>query len=136
MEQLMYELDPIENAFIGNVRVGLSSSIGHGTVVRGDVAPVRIGSHTKVHENCVVHVTGSPCTPTTVGNYVEVCQGSILHGCILHDNVSVRQSCIIMDGAVVGKSSIVLAGSLVPVGKVIPSNQIWSGRPVRYLKDR
>ena len=44
-------------AVIGDVEIGDESSIWYGTVVRGDVMPIRIGARTSIQDNTVVHVT-------------------------------------------------------------------------------
>ena len=44
-------------AVIGDVVIGDESSIWYGTVVRGDVMPIRIGARTSIQDNTVIHVT-------------------------------------------------------------------------------
>ncbi|NBB83164.1 MAG: gamma carbonic anhydrase family protein, partial [Alphaproteobacteria bacterium] len=40
---------------IGDVRIGENANFWYGVSIRGDVAPVAIGSHTNVQDNAVVH---------------------------------------------------------------------------------
>jgi carbonic anhydrase/acetyltransferase-like protein (isoleucine patch superfamily) len=40
-----------------------------------------------------------------------------------------------MDGAVVESEAMVAAGSLVTPGKIIPSRQLWGGRPARFMRE-
>ncbi len=40
---------------IGDVEIGDNSSVFFGTVVRGDIAPVRIGNNTNVQDLSVLH---------------------------------------------------------------------------------
>ena len=46
-----------EAIVIGDVVVGKESSIWFGTIVRGDVAHVRIGERTNIQDHCTIHVT-------------------------------------------------------------------------------
>jgi len=47
-----------QTAIIGDVVIGAGSTIWYGTVIRGDVMPIRIGAATSIQDNSVVHVTG------------------------------------------------------------------------------
>uniref|UniRef100_M4C3G5 Uncharacterized protein n=1 Tax=Hyaloperonospora arabidopsidis (strain Emoy2) TaxID=559515 RepID=M4C3G5_HYAAE len=40
-----------------------------------------------------------------------------------------------MDGSVIGAKSVITAGSIVTQDKQVPSGQLWSGVPARYLRD-
>ena len=39
-----------------------------------------------------------------------------------------------MDGAVVSKESMLAAGSLLTPGKIIPSGQLWGGKPAKFMR--
>ena len=39
-----------------------------------------------------------------------------------------------MDGSVVGENSVVEAGSFVRNDTEIPPNQVWGGKPARYIR--
>jgi carbonic anhydrase/acetyltransferase-like protein (isoleucine patch superfamily) len=40
---------------IGAVTVEMGASVWFGAVIRGDVAPIRIGARSNVQDNCVLH---------------------------------------------------------------------------------
>jgi carbonic anhydrase/acetyltransferase-like protein (isoleucine patch superfamily) len=47
---------------IGDVTVEAGASVWFGAVIRGDVAPIRIGARSNVQDNCVPHADeGIPC---------------------------------------------------------------------------
>ena len=46
------------SAVIGDVVIGSESSVWFGTVIRGDVMPIRIGERTNLQDGTIVHVTG------------------------------------------------------------------------------
>jgi carbonic anhydrase/acetyltransferase-like protein (isoleucine patch superfamily) len=118
---------------IGDVTVGARSSIWFGTVLRGDVFPVRIGSETSIQDNSVVHVTADRF-PTVVGDRVTVGHGVILHGCTVRDLVIVGMGSIILDEAEVGERCIVGAGALVTPGTRIPPGHLVVGAPARMKR--
>jgi carbonic anhydrase/acetyltransferase-like protein (isoleucine patch superfamily) len=105
-----------------------------GCVVRGDVAPVRIGSRTNIQDGTVVHVTRKT-GPTTIGNKVTIGHSCLLHACLIEDNCFIGMRATIMDGAVVESGGWVAAGALVTPGKRVPKGQIWAGNPAKHFRD-
>src|SRR3954447_4334435 len=65
---------------LGDVELGDHSSVWMNAVVRGDVNAIRIGAHTNIQDNCVVHVFKGT-HPTTLGDHVTVGHSVTLHGC-------------------------------------------------------
>ena len=43
-------------AVVGDVVIGDRASVWFGTVLRGDLAPIRVGKETNIQDNCTVHV--------------------------------------------------------------------------------
>jgi carbonic anhydrase/acetyltransferase-like protein (isoleucine patch superfamily) len=125
-------------AVIGDVVIGDESSIWYGTVVRGDVMPIRIGARTSIQDNTVVHVT-SERFGTTIGSDCTVGHGAIIHACTVEDLCLIGMGSIILDGAVIGRGSLVGAGALVTPGTLIPPGSLVIGSPAnakRPLNDK
>ncbi len=133
------------NAIIsGDVTIGKNSGIWYGTVIRGDVAKIRIGNYTNIQDNSVVHVTranhvqnktGDEGGPTIIGDYVTIGHSAIIHACNISDYSFIGMGAIIMDLAIIEKYSMVAAGAVVTPGKIVKSGQIWAGNPAKYLRD-
>jgi carbonic anhydrase/acetyltransferase-like protein (isoleucine patch superfamily) len=115
---------------IGDVVVGDASSVWYGTVVRGDVFPIRIGARVNLQDLTVVHVTAGRFG-TTLGDDVTVGHRAILHGCTVHAGALIGMGAIVMDGAVIGEEALVAAGALVTPGAVIPPRTLAVGSPAR-----
>jgi gamma-carbonic anhydrase len=123
-----------ENAsVIGDVVIGAGSSIWYGTVVRGDVMPIRIGAATSIQDNSVIHVT-SGFSGTTVGDRVTVGHNAILHACTIEDDCIIGMGSILLDGARIRRGSIVGAGALVTPGTDIPEGSMVMGAPARVRR--
>jgi carbonic anhydrase/acetyltransferase-like protein (isoleucine patch superfamily) len=120
-------------AVIGDVVVGDESSIWYGTVVRGDVMPIRIGARTSVQDNTVVHVT-SGVSGTTIGDDCTIGHAAIIHACTIEDFCLIGMGSIILDGARIGRGSLVGAGALVTPGTDIPPNSLVLGSPARVKR--
>ena len=122
---------------IGEVVVKQKSSIWFNAVLRGDLAPIRIGEKTNIQENCSLHVDHDQ--PLNIGNQVTVGHGAILHSCQIEDNCLIGMGATILNGAVIGKNSIVGAGALIPENREIPPESLVVGLPgkvIRNLKEK
>ncbi|HEY3802049.1 MAG TPA: gamma carbonic anhydrase family protein [Kofleriaceae bacterium] len=120
-------------AVIGDVVIGDESSIWYGTVVRGDVMPIRIGARTSVQDNTVVHVT-SGFSGTTIGDDCTIGHAAIIHACTVEDFCLIGMGSILLDGARIGRGSLVGAGALVTPGTDIPPNSLVLGSPARVKR--
>jgi gamma-carbonic anhydrase len=120
-------------AVIGDVVIGDESSIWYGTVVRGDVMPIRIGARTSIQDNTVIHVT-SGFSGTTIGDDCTVGHAAIIHACTVEDFCLIGMGAILLDGARIGAGSLVGAGALVTPGTDIPPNSLVLGSPAKVKR--
>lgn len=128
-----------QNAVLtGDVVIGANSSIWHNTVVRADVAPVRIGELTNIQDNTVIHGQLGKWG-VTIGDRVTIGHSCILHGCHLDSDCFIGMGTIIMNGAYIGSNVFIAAGSLITGGtRIEESNVLVMGRPgkvIRKLKE-
>ncbi len=118
---------------IGRVSLGDSSSIWFGSVIRGDIAEIRIGDYTNIQDLSILHAsTGIPCC---VGNRVTVGHRVTLHACNVEDDCLIGMGATILDGAVIGRKSVGGAQSLVTQNTVIPPASLAYGSPARVIRD-
>ena len=117
----------------GDVEIGAHSSIWFNTVIRGDVAAIRIGQETNIQDNCVLHSDHEP--GVIIGNRVSVGHSVILHGCEIKDGALIGMGSIIMDDAVIGKNCLVAAGSLITANSKFENGVVILGRPAKVVKD-
>lgn len=118
---------------IGDVTIDEQSSIWFKTVIRGDVAPTRIGKGVNIQDLSMVHQ--SPDLPVTVEDHVTVGHQVTLHACTIRKHALIGMGSIILDGAEIGEHAFIGAGSLVPPGKEIPPHTLAMGRPARVVRD-
>ena len=118
---------------IGDVHLGAGSSVWFGTILRGDVFPIRVGARTNIQDGSVVHVTNGHAA-TTIGDDVTVGHMALLHGCTVGNGVLVGMGSIVLDGAVIGDESILAAGSLLPPGAHLPPRSLAMGRPAKVVR--
>jgi gamma-carbonic anhydrase len=119
---------------IGDVVVGAGSSLWFGTVLRGDVFPIRIGERTNIQDNAVIHVTNGRAA-TTVGDDVTVGHLALLHGCTIGNRCLIGMGSIVLDGAVIEDDCFIAAGSLVSPGTRVAARSMVIGRPARRVRE-
>lgn len=117
----------------GDVVIGEESTVWYNTVIRGDVAPTRIGQRVNIQDNSVLHQ--SPNNPLILEDEVTVGHQVTLHSCRIRKGALIGMGSIILDNAEIGEGAFIGAGSLVPPGKVIPPNSVAFGRPAKVIRD-
>ena len=118
---------------IGDVHIGVESSVWMNVVIRGDVNAIRIGRRTNIQDGTIVHVMRDT-HPTTVGDEVTVGHAAVLHGCTIHDRCLIGMGAHLLNGAEIGRDSIVAAGTLVTEETKIPPRSLVMGRPGRVTR--
>ena len=118
---------------IGDVHVGEESSVWYGTVIRGDVMPIRIGARTSIQDNTVVHATGG-WRETRVGDDCTIGHSVILHGCTIGSGVLIGIGSLLLDAVEVGDGAMIGAGSLVTARTKIPAGMLAHGRPAKVVR--
>lgn len=120
----------------GDVELGEDVSVWYGCVLRGDIAPIRIGARTNIQDLTMVHVdTDRPCE---IGADVGIGHRAIVHGCTIGDGCLIGMGAIILSRAEVGADSVIGAGAVVPEGKIVPPRSLVVGVPgtiVRRVDD-
>ncbi|MFS0787578.1 gamma carbonic anhydrase family protein [Shouchella sp. 1P09AA] len=122
------------NAVIsGDVEIGEQSSVWFHTVIRGDVAPTRIGKRVNIQDQSMLHQ--SPNRTLVIEDDVTIGHQVMLHSAIIRKNALIGMGSTILDGAEIGEGAFIGAGSLVPPGKTIPPHTLALGRPAKVVRD-
>src|SRR4029077_14631290 len=117
---------------IGDVTVEAGASVWFGAVIRGDVAPIRIGARSNVQDNCVLHAdVGIPCK---IGADCTLGHGAVVHGATIGEHTLIGMRATVLNSAEVGAECILAAGTVVPEGKRIESGQLVMGLPGKVVR--
>jgi carbonic anhydrase/acetyltransferase-like protein (isoleucine patch superfamily) len=118
---------------IGDVTVGENSSIWFNAVLRGDMAPIRIGRDCNVQDGAIGHVNADQ--PLIVEDGVSVGHGAIIHGCRIGRGTLIGMGAIVLNGADIGEYALVGAGAIVTENKTIPPYTLSLGSPARVVRE-
>ena len=118
---------------IGDVTIGQGSSIWYNAVLRGDIAPIRVGRNSNVQDGAVLHVDED--VPCVVGDSVVIGHGAVVHSAMIGDGSLVAMHATVLSGASVGPESIVGANALVPERKQFPARSLIVGVPGKVLRE-
>lgn len=118
---------------VGDVRIGAESSVWFNAVLRGDMAPIVIGSRCNIQDGSVGHVnTGQPLL---LGDDVSVGHAAIIHGCTIGKGTLIGMGAIVLNGAELGEYALIGAGAVVTENKKIPPYTLSLGTPAKVVRE-
>jgi len=117
---------------IGDVEIGDGASVWFGAVLRGDEAAIRIGAHTSVQDNVVIHVYKGH--DTIIEDRVTIGHGAILEACLVESGALIGMNAVILNRSKVGANAVVAAGSVVLEDQEVPEATLVAGPPAKMKK--
>jgi carbonic anhydrase/acetyltransferase-like protein (isoleucine patch superfamily) len=114
---------------IGNVTLGDDVSVWFNCTLRGDIAPISIGSQSNVQDGTVVHVNAD--APVVVGDRTTIGHSAIVHGTTIGDDVLVGMGAIVMSYSSIGSGCVIAAGALISERTVVETGSVMVGVPAR-----
>ena len=96
---------------IGDVEIGLNSSVWSYSVLRGDYGKIRVGEYCNIQEFCMLHADAD--FPCLVGDKVTVAHGVLLHSCRINEYVFIGAGARIMENVEIGENCVVMPGAVI-----------------------
>ena len=118
---------------IGDVTMGAGCNVWFGSVLRGDVAPIRIGETVNIQDNCTIHCDDD--IDNVIGNRVTLAHGVIAHGVAIGDGSLIGIGATLLAGSKIGRNCLVAAGAVVPPNVVVPDGMCVMGVPGRVVRE-
>lgn len=117
---------------IGDVSLAKGVSVWFTAVLRGDLAPIRVGEDTNIQEGCVLHVDrGMACV---LKKGIVMGHQATAHACTVEDGVLIGIGARILSGARVGAFSLIGAGAVVLENAKIPERSLVLGVPGKVVR--
>jgi carbonic anhydrase/acetyltransferase-like protein (isoleucine patch superfamily) len=117
---------------IGDVRIDRGASIWYGTVIRGDLAPIRIGADTNIQDNCTIHTDVNK--PAVIGPRVTIGHNAVVHGCTIEEHCLIGMNAVVLSGAYIKTGSIIGAGAVIKEDATVGPFQLLAGIPAVVKK--
>jgi len=121
---------------VGDVRIEKLASFWFNAVVRGDVAPVTIGSRVNVQDGVVIHCDSD--VPNVIEDEVTIGHRAVVHGTFVGRGSLVGMGAVLLSRTRIGRECLIAAGALVPPDLQVPDRMVVMGVPgkiVRPIKD-
>jgi len=116
----------------GDITIGADTSFWFNAVVRGDVAPITIGSRVNVQDGACIHCdTGEP---NVIDDDVVIGHGAIVHGLHVGAGSLIGMGATILGRSKIGKECLIAAGSVVSPGMVVPDGSVLMGVPGKIVR--
>ena len=115
---------------VGNVEIGEYASIWPGVTVRGDGPdPIVIGNYVNVQEGSVVHGNA-----LTLEDYVSVGHSVVVHCLRVGRGSLLGNNCTVLNYVTLGENCLIAANSAVLAGAEIPANSFVTGAPAQVKR--
>lgn len=118
---------------VGQVTMGNHCSVWFNAVIRGDVSPITMGDYVNVQDGAIIHATYLR-NQTIIGSKVSIAHNAIVHGCKIHDFVLVGMGAVVMDDCEVESGAIIGAGAVMKKGTLVKKGEVWAGNPAKFIK--
>ncbi len=117
----------------GDVVIGDQSTIMHHAVIRGDLAPIRIGSRVNVQDGSVVHTDQG--VRLDIADEVAIGHRAVVHCRRIGPRTLVGIGAILLDACVIGERCVIAAGTVLAPRTTVPDGSVVMGVPGRVVRE-
>jgi carbonic anhydrase/acetyltransferase-like protein (isoleucine patch superfamily) len=118
---------------IGDVTIAEKSTVWFNAVLRGDLAPIKIGHSCNIQDGVVGHLNLNQ--PLLLDDEVSIGHAAIIHGCTIGKGTLIGMGAIVLNGADIGEYALIGAGSIVTENKKIPPYTLSIGSPAKVVRE-
>ncbi len=116
----------------GDVELGDDVTIMHHVMIRGDIAPIRIGPRVNVQDGSILHTKRG--VPLDIAEDVGIGHRAVVHCRRVGSRTLIATGAIVLDDCEIGSRCIVAAGTVLPPGTIIPDGSMVMGLPGRIVR--
>ncbi len=117
---------------VGEVEIGEHCSFWFGAVVRGDVAPIRLGKRVNVQDNAVIHCDSG--VENVIEDDVTIGHSAIVHGMFVGAGSLIGMGAKVLGKTRIGKRCLIAAGAVLSPGLEVPDDMVVMGVPARIVR--
>ena len=116
----------------GDVTLGAGVNIWHHCVVRGDVAPIRLGDRVNVQDGTILHCRSG--VPLEIAPDVAIGHQAVVHCQSVGSRTLIGIRAVLLDDCEIGENCLIAAGALVPPRTVVPDGSVVMGIPGKVVR--
>ncbi len=109
---------------VGNVVIGEHSSVWPGVTIRGDGDLITIGNNVNVQEGSVVHGDG-----LVIEDYVSIGHCVVVHGDRIGTGSLLGNNCTFLTESTIGRECLIASNAVVLSGVDVPDRSFVTGVP-------
>ncbi|HON68577.1 MAG TPA: gamma carbonic anhydrase family protein [Phycisphaerae bacterium] len=117
---------------VGDVQLGEDASVWHYCVIRGDVAPIRVGRRVNIQDGSLLHCKHA--VPLEIADDVAIGHQAVVHCRRVGSRSLIATRAVLLDDCEVGEDCIVAAGAVVPPRTIIPDGSVVMGVPAKVVR--
>jgi gamma-carbonic anhydrase len=122
-----------ESAIIqGDVTLGEDANVWHQCILRGDVAPIRVGKRVNIQDGALLHCKND--VTLEIADDVAIAHYAIVHCRRVGSRTLIGTRATVLDDCEIGEDCIVAAGAVVPPKTVVPDGSVVMGVPGRVVR--
>jgi len=118
---------------IGDVQIGMDSTVWFNAVLRADDGPIIIGERCSIQDNSTIHLYEG--FPVIIEDDVTIGHNVILHGCKVGRCSIIGMGSTLLDNVEVGEECIIGANTLLAGGIKIPPRSLVLGSPGKVVRE-
>ncbi len=116
---------------VGNVEIGEYASIWPGVTVRGDSPnAIVIGDYVNIQEGSVIHGDG-----LTIEDHVSVGHSVVVHCDLVGRGSLLGNNCTVLNRVTLGENCLIAANSVVLGGTQAPARSFMTGAPAEVKRE-
>jgi len=116
----------------GDVQLSPGVNIWFASVVRGDLASIRLGPRVNVQDGCIVHTDYD--SPQEIEEGVVVGHRAVLHGRRIGRDTLIGMGALLLSDCEIGEECLIAAGTLITEGRRIPPRSVVMGVPGKVVR--
>lgn len=117
---------------VGDVCLGDDCNVWHHCVLRGDVAPIRVGRRSNIQDGALLHCKHD--VTLDIGEDVAIAHHAIVHCTRVGARTLIGTRATVLDDCEIGEDCIIAAGALVPPRTIVPDGSVVMGMPGKVVR--
>ena len=121
---------------MGAVTLGANTSIWPLSVIRADLGKITVGNYVNIQDGSILHCNTD--NSLNIGDYTLIGHKAMLHGCKVGKGCLIGINATVLDNAEIGDGAMIMAGCTVRGGKKVPPRSLVlpAGDKVKIIENK